>query len=393
MSGKAVVFECIGGASGNMLLGAFLDLGLELKALKEALFGLGLDGFEIEVKKETKLGIQGSFLDVVPRSSSMGEKTYAQIRDFLDNLPSGLHVDLARQAFKTIADAEARVHGILPEEVHFHELGAVDALVDILGNAFALQALDIEEAYCAEVPVGRGLVSMEHGSYPAPAPATIEILKGFPIHWSDVAHEMVTPTGAALLKTFVKHPGRLPGRFILERVGYGLGTADFPDRPNLLRASLGTLPPECRAEGVLKDAVWELVFQVDDMTPEEIAWVLEEVMKAGALDVILTHGLMKKGRPGFRIEVMSDPLHKEGLVSWILKHTSSWGVRESLTSRSVLSRRETEVETSLGRVRLKASPGPIKKEKFAFEDIRRLSGALGLSPSEILDILRTERRA
>lgn len=392
MSRKAIVLECIGGISGNMLLGAFLELGLELQALKEALTGLGLEGFEIVVKKQTKLGICGSFLDVVPHSLKNGERSYAQIRDFLDNLPSKPHVVLARQAFETIAKAEARVHGILPEEVHFHEIGWVDSLVDILGNAFALQALGVEEVYCAEVPIGRGLVSMRHGLYPAPAPATLEILKGFPVVWSEVAHEMTTPTGAALLKTFVKRPGETPGRFILQKIGYGLGTADFQDRPNVLRVSLGILPQEDKEKGLQKDTVWEIAFQVDDMTPEEIAWTLEGLMNEGALDVFLSQGLMKKGRPGFRIEVLSDDQHKGGIISWILSHTSSWGVRESLKSRSILPREECEVETSLGKVRLKASQGPIKKEKFAFDDIRRLSGGLGLSPSKILELLKAERK-
>jgi uncharacterized protein (DUF111 family) len=192
----------------------------------------------------------------------------------------------------------------------------------------------------------------------------------------------------------VKRPGEMPGRlFVLQKTGYGLGTADFYDRPNVLRVSLGTLTPEDKAQGVQKDAVWELVFQVDDMTPEEIAWVLEGLMNEGALDVFLSQGLMKKGRPGFHIEVLSDAQHKEGAISWVLNHTSSWGVRESLKSRNILPREEGEVETSVGRVRLKTSQGPIKKEKFAFDDIRRLSEALGLSPSKILGILRAERKA
>ena len=392
MSKKILVLECVGGISGNMMLGALVDLGLELGPLESELKRLGIEGFEIILKKEAREGISGAYLDVAPRGSSKNEEVpYSRIRAFLEGLPELPYIQRAVLAFDALAVAEAKVHGTTPEAVHFHELGAVDALVDILGNAFALDWLGVGEVFCMEVPVGQGLVQTRHGAYPSPAPATLELLKGFRLIWRDVPHEMVTPTGAVLLKTFVRRPGVLPYPFVLEKTGYGLGTAHFPGLPNVLRATLGNVCHEGGGgDGLQQDSVWELAFQVDDMTPEEVQWALQALMDAGALDVFLSQGLMKKGRPGFLLEVLVSQENKEAIVSWVLKNTSSWGVRESWRTRSILARQEREVQTSMGSVRLKASVGFVQKEKVAFDDVCRIAGELGQSPGSILDRIKRE---
>lgn len=387
MNEKILVLECIGGISGNMLLGSLVDLGLELGSLESELKRLGMEGFEMVFTKEAREGICGSYLDVVPSSSNDEEVPYPRIRAFLEGLPSSPCIQRAVSAFDALAVAEAKVHGTTLEKLHFHELGAVDALVDIVGSALALDWMGVEEVFCLDVSVGQGLLRTRHGAYPSPAPATLELLKGFRLIWRDIPHEMTTPTGAVLLKTFVRHPGVLPEPFFIEQVGYGLGSAHFSGLPNVLRATLGSLG---HGSCLKQDSVWELAFQVDDMTPEEVAWVLEELMAEGALDVFLSHGLMKKGRPGFRFEVLATQENKGAIVSWVLMHTTSWGVRETMRARSILLRQEHEIQTSMGQVRVKASEGIVRKKKFAFDDVCRIAHEQGQSPQRILERLRRE---
>ena len=329
------------GASGDMLLGLLVDLGVEPGQIEAQLRSLPLDGWRLSWQREKRCGIEGCRALVAVYE----EHHHRSWRDIDQMLATSLLAapvcELARRIFHRLALAEGKVHGVAAAEVHFHEVGALDSIVDIVGVAAGLVALDAERIVCGALPFATGMVQSAHGRYPLPAPATLELLRGWPQRPDDSDSELLTPTGAAIIAEVASF-GAFPA-MTLEQVGYGVGSRDCTDRPNLLRGCLGRV---ASTEGRDKVAVIET--HLDDSTPELLGYLSERLFAAGALDVGYSPLQMKKNRPGIHLTVVSRPAEQEQLARLILRESSAIGVRFSESERLKLRRQAGVVTTALG---------------------------------------------
>ncbi|MBK9137868.1 MAG: nickel pincer cofactor biosynthesis protein LarC [Verrucomicrobia bacterium] len=417
---KTLYLDLVSGISGDMFLGAMLDLGVNRHELESALRGLGVTGYHLHVGRESRSGIVGTRFDVhletdhshdhpetdsAPAPAHEGHggghhshehahgaeghhhaehRDFATIRQWIAGSALADWVkEKAIGVFARIAAAEGKIHGQPPEAVHFHEVGAVDSIVDIVGACAALDLLGRPRVLASPVVDGSGWVRCAHGRFPVPTPATLEILgaRGVAVSQCDEPNELVTPTGAALLAEFVEDFGPLRG-LRPERIGYGIGGRENRTRPNVLRAILGV------AEGAGDSAHdWEtdtvivLETNLDDSTPELLAPVLEQVMAAGALDAACAPVLMKKGRPGVLLSVLARVADADSLTALLLRHTSAFGVRRSACERRKLRRELWSVSTPFGTVAVKVGwlDGEIVQAMPEFENCRRLADAEGVA--------------
>jgi uncharacterized protein (TIGR00299 family) protein len=331
--------DCIGGVAGDMLLGALIDAGATVD-----LSGLNVDGLRLELGKATKHGIVATTVTVTG-APSQPHRHWSSIRAQLDaaELPARAR-RRAQQAFEKLAVAEGRIHGIAPEQVHFHEVGAVDAIGEVVGVALALESLDVDTVICSPLPVGRGFVKAAHGRLPLPAPATLTLLEGAPIHGVDIDKELVTPTGAALVAALATSFGPIPAMTV-QGSGYGAGTRDLEQVPNVVRAILGT---EAATGGVsLIEA------NLDDFLPELAPDAAQAAFDAGALDVWTTPIQMKRGRPAFTLSALARPEHERRVAEALLRETSTLGVRIAHLDRIELERDHRTVEVGGEPVRVK----------------------------------------
>jgi len=283
--------------------------------------------------------------------------------------------------FAALGEAEAKVHRSTPEQVHFHEVGAVDSIIDIVGAAWGLDQLGVQELLVSTLPMGTGFAKSRHGIIPVPAPATLELLSGFPVRLNDGPSEMVTPTGAAIVKALAR-PASSRLTFDVERVGYGAGTKDFGDRPNVLRLMLGQ-----EASGLRGDEVVEIAANIDDLNPQIYDHLSEQLFAAGARDVTLTPTIMKKGRPGIILSVLADPVQRDRIAELIFRETTTIGVRFHPMARLKLERKIVEVQTRFGAIRVKVSgdgshPSTIAPE---YEDCRRAAGAHNVPLKSVIE--------
>lgn len=294
---------------------------------------------------------------------------------------------LALDAFGRLADAEGRIHGVAPDDVHFHEVGALDAIIDIVGTAAALHALGVDEVISAPPPLGRGFVECAHGRLPLPAPATVEILRGAPVRGDSLEAELVTPTGAALLRAMCDRFGEVPAMTV-ERVGYGLGDARWPDRPNLLRLVLGHRDDSPGGQEVVVEA------NIDDMSPELFGPLCEALLADGALDAWLCPIQMKKGRPGVLLSALAPPDARARIVARILRETTTLGVRSHAVERTKLARRSVVAETPWGPVRVKqgVEGDAVLNEAPELEDCLALARAHGVPLKTVMEAARTGAR-
>jgi uncharacterized protein (TIGR00299 family) protein len=366
--GKILYLEPIGGIAGDMFLAAAVDLGVSAEQIASSLAGLNLDGWRFAVGKAARHEITGTRLDVQIEHRGSKQRPFAEIRTLIENastLPPRAR-ERALRVFELIGQAEAKIHATPMESVHFHEVGAVDSIVDICGAAVALELLGDPEVYAAPPPVGSGTARSAHGSMPIPAPATLEILRGVPIRFEGVG-ELTTPTGAALLKALSKVAP--PPEFIVERVGYGIGTQDFADRANVLRASLGRVPPE-RAQ-----SIYMIEANLDDCSPQLLGALIEDLIECGALDAFVVPAVMKKGRPGHLIGALASADRKDAVADALLSGSTTIGVRFYPVARTELERRYEEVDTPYGRVRIKVAlrDGAVINAQPEFEDCRELA--------------------
>jgi uncharacterized protein (TIGR00299 family) protein len=387
MGGPSLVilyYDCFAGISGDMNLGALIDLGIDASFLLEHLKKLPLPDIEIEVSKESRRGIAGTRFRTVRTEHPERPRSYGDIRELIGRAP--LPDPVRRRSlriFRRIAEAESKIHGTAPEAVHFHEIGAADSIVDIVGHALCIECLGVDAVVSSPPELGGGLVSSRHGILPVPAPATLEILSGIPVRIGGVDHEATTPTGAAIL---AESADLFSNRISIrpEKIGYGIGARD-PEVPNVLRAVLG----EASGEDFLpwgddRKIVTECT--IDDMNPEFYDHILQRLLKAGAADVFLTPVIMKKSRPGTNVTVLSDPAAAKAVEDILLEETTTLGVRRHPVERRTL-RRETEtVSTRYGPVRVKHAfrNGRKIRTKPEFEDCRRLADEKGVSLWEIL---------
>ncbi len=387
---KILYLDCFGGISGDMVLGALIDAGVPPASVAEQLKHLGLAGYSLNVYQAQTHGFRGTRFVVEPAwNHYQPRRTWEDIARIIAS--SGLAPEIKERSlviFEKLARAEGKVHGIPPEKVHFHEIGAVDSIVDIVGTAIALHEAGIEKVYCSPLPAGYGCVRTAHGLLPVPAPATAELLKGLPIRPVQVEGELVTPTGAAIAAALAEGFGPVPAMRI-EQTGYGLGSNDH-GLPNFLRIFIGEKPEELAEKHPDKNKSQAPGFEqeislletaVDDLNPEIMAYAAEKLLAAGALDVWITPVIMKKGRPGSLLTVLCLPEKEDEFRQIIFAETSTLGVRVRREKRHCLPRRQMSVKTGYGEVRVKiaaAGDGPGHQISPEYEDCRRLAREKGV---------------
>ena len=342
-------FDAFSGLSGDMIVGAMLDAGADFDALKSVVDALQLKGCKLSTRRKTVSGIEALKFEVEVLEPQP-ERHFSAIRGIIEGAPIAFKVARdALRVFELLAEAEAKVHHTTPEEVHFHEVGAVDSIVDIVAASWGFDQLKLSEVLVSALPMGTGFARSRHGIIPVPAPATAELLAGFPTRLNDGAAEMVTPTGAAVLKAFAR-PAAGPLQFQIERIGYGAGSKDFADRPNVLRLILG------HQGGILEaDELFEIAANIDDLNPQVYDHVCERLFASGARDVTITSTIMKKGRPGVILTVLAEPRLRDQMAEIIFAETSTIGIRFHAVSRLKLPRRTISVDTRFGAIRVKVS--------------------------------------
>jgi hypothetical protein len=355
-----LVLEPVGGIAGDMFLAAALDLGVDRAALEGALGTLPLSGWRLEVRRTTVSGIAGTHLDVVVEGEQPHHRALAEILALLEasGLPPRARA-AARRIFERIGRAEAKVHDVPLAEVHFHEVGAVDSIVDVCGAAVVMELLGWPRVLCAPPELGRGIARTAHGPMPIPPPAVLELLAGKPVRPGGPPGEAVTPTGAALLAELAE-VGPLPA-FVPRRIGYGIGTARWPDRPNVLRmtvaddAALEASGGEVRGNEAGAPALWVLETNLDDCPGQLVARALEAALEAGALDAWAAPVTMKKGRPGVLLAALVEEPRREAVTRVLFEETTTLGVRRHAVLRDALRRELRTVETRYGPVRVKVA--------------------------------------
>ncbi len=347
-----LVLEPIGGIAGDMFLAAALDLGVDLGALEKALRTLEVPGWRLEVARKSDSGIAGTHLDVIVDGGQPHARGLREILALVDasGLPARARAT-ARALFERIGRAEAKVHGIALEEVHFHELGAVDSIVDLCGAAVALDLLGWPRVVAPPPELGRGLTRTAHGPMPVPPPAVLELLAGKPVRPGGPPGEAVTPTGAALLAELAE-VGPLPA-FVPTRVGYGVGTSRWPDRPNVLRMILGEAAPLAAPGPPGSSVLWVLETNLDDCPGQLVARAIDAALEAGALDAWAAPVTMKKGRPGLLVSALVEEPRRAAVTKVLFEETTTLGVRRRPVERDALERELSTVETPYGPVRVK----------------------------------------
>ncbi|MFC1857784.1 nickel pincer cofactor biosynthesis protein LarC [Thermodesulfobacteriota bacterium] len=346
-------FDCFSGISGDMTLGAFIDLGVPVEWLQESIEKLPLTGFDISVKSISRKGIHATQAEVVTGQSKA--RDYAEIKSLITQSPlSGNVKNRSLDIFGRIAEAESGIHDCPKEKVHFHEVGGIDAIVDIVGTALCEEYLGIEKVMASRIPLGSGFVECRHGTLPVPAPATVAILKGVPVYGSGVSAELVTPTGAAIITSLAETFQAMPD-MIVEKVGYGAGHRDLKSIPNLLRILVGTeaVRGDAPSTGALEDTVVIVETCIDDMNPEIFGFLMECLFQDGALDVYWMPVFMKKNRPGTMVQVLCHKNKREKIIQRILSETTSLGLRYYDATRSLLRRDHVEIDTPFGKIQVK----------------------------------------
>ncbi len=346
-------FDCFSGISGDMVLGALIHLGVPKDFLEENIRSIPLEGFHLEITTASRMRIHGRQVKVVVEQKGSPSRSYGEIRTLIEK--SSLSETARRvslKVFARLAEVEASIHNCPKEDVHFHELGGVDAIVDIVGTALGMEWLGIGKTVASEIPVGRGFVSCDHGRLPVPVPATLALLDGVPVYGTGVSHELVTPTGAAIITCLAQGFGAIP-RMRISQVGYGVGARELEEMPNLLRVMVGEAD-------TVSETDWVTVVEtnIDDMNPEIFGFVMERLFEDGALDVVWIPVFMKKNRPGITMQVVCKDADREAVVRRILSETTATGVRQYRAERSKLPRKLKEAVTSFGAVRVKEVSGP-----------------------------------
>ena len=381
---KLAYFDCFSGISGDMTLGALVDAGCDLQLLRAYLAGLQVSGWAISAEKVWKNGVSATFVRVLTEDQSK-HRSLSAILEILEasNLSDTVKEN-ATAIFRRLGEAEASVHGVPPGRIHFHEVGAVDAIVDIVGACIGFETLGIQRFACSPLNVGGGTAKMAHGILPVPAPATAKLLQGKPTYANGVQKELVTPTGAAIVSTLCDTFGPQPPMSV-SAIGYGAGSADLDGQPNVVRIMLGEstekVVPGFDEEISIVEA------NLDDMNPQIYGYFLEKALGAGALDVYTTPVQMKKNRPGTLLTLLCKPQDASALISLIFAETTTFGVRSYAAQRRTLPRESVSVHTKFGDVRIKLSRinGHIRRVAPEFEDCRKLATEKNVPLHQVID--------
>lgn len=376
-------FDCFSGMSGDMTLGALVDVGLSPQTLRKGLKALPISGYRLKVSKVYRGAIQATKVDVVISQGHDKALSWPQIRRLLSK--SAIPASVKRQAlsvFERLAQAEGTVHGQDSTTVHFHEVGVIDSLVDVMGTLLGCHELGIETYSASPVNVGSGTIDCTHGALPVPGPAVAELAKGYPIYSKGPAMEMTTPTGMALVTTLAQTFGELPP-VIPSAIGYGAGTADPHDWPNVLRVFLALTPT---TESFESDQVIQLETNIDDMNPQIYESVMERLFENGALDVSLTPTMMKRHRPGIILTVLAQEDQVGELVQTIFRETTSIGVRRQVIDRVTLARSMKTIRLPQGQVRVKTVQiGNSLKHRPEFQDCQAISKKTGIPVQDVIE--------
>ncbi len=378
-------FDCFSGASGDMILGALVDAGLEMAALQAAVSGLGVPGIHLSAERVTRGAFSGTRVEVRTDERGHPQRHLPDVEAVLEraDIPGPVRAD-AKRIFRRLAEAEAKAHGVTPERIHFHEVGALDAMADVVGAAWGIRHLGLERIYVSPINLGGGFIQAAHGKMPVPAPGTAALLEGVPAYGSEVQAELTTPTGAAILTTLATGYGPMPAMTI-RRAAYGAGGRDLEEQPNLLRLMIGELP-----EHLERDQVSVLEATIDDMNPQFFEPLMDRLFEAGALDVFLSPVGMKKSRPGTLLTVLADPGLADRCAGLILRHSTTFGVRDHTATRWKRPRDILTVGTPHGPVRVKRGWCGDRISILApeYEDCRRLAQAAGVPIQVIYDEAR-----
>jgi uncharacterized protein (TIGR00299 family) protein len=381
---KHAYFDCFSGISGDMTLGALLDAGVPFDHLRAELQLLNLPGWQLATEKVWKNGMAATCAKVRAQDTTT-HRSLSTILDIIEKSNLSPNVkDRASSIFKKLGEAEAAVHDVPLEKIHFHEVGAVDAIIDIVGACIGFSALGIESFACSPLNVGGGTAKMAHGILPVPAPATARLLLGKPTYSNGVQEELVTPTGAAIVATLCSHFGPQPPMTV-SAIGYGAGTADLEGQPNVLRLMVGEAA-EKRAAAE-SETIRVLEANLDDMNPQIYGYFLEKALAAGALDVFATPVQMKKNRPGMLVTVLCKPEDEPKFHEMLFAETTTLGVRTYTAERLVLARQWETVHTAFGEIRIKVARlnGHIRQASPEFEDCRKLAEAKNVPLQRVMD--------
>ncbi len=384
---RIAYFDTISGVSGDMTLGAFVSAGVPIETLSREINKLNLDGIELHASHITRSGISAVKVDVVISRKPEPRRRLKDIFLIIDESALSDRIkQRSKKIFIEVAKAEAKIHRSSIEEIHFHEVGALDSIVDIVGTAICLDLLNIDFVYSSPVKLGGGgFVETEHGKLPLPAPATAEILRGYATILTDIPYELTTPTGAAIIKAMSS--GTLgTAQLKVQSIGYGAGARELSQIPNLLRIMVGDLLP-----GYAYDEVILVDTNIDDMNPEIYPFVIEQLLSAGACDAHLVPIIMKKGRPGILLSVIVSRSHLEGILEVLFSQTTTLGVRMQSIERRKVHRSQREVDTSLGKVKMKVVISD-EGERLVpeYEECKRISVAKGMPLIEIYRVLERE---
>jgi pyridinium-3,5-bisthiocarboxylic acid mononucleotide nickel chelatase len=384
---RSLHFDCFSGASGNMLLGALLEVGASARTVRTELAELPIQGLRLRTSRVERHGLGATYVRFDSREPETTHRSYRNIRGILARAKLSRAVkERSQRVFHALASVEAKIHGCSIDEVHFHELGAVDTLGDVIGVCAAVESLDVRRITCSPIAIGHGTVETAHGQLPLPAPATLALLRGVPTYPAQVAWETITPTGAALLANLVDEYGPMPACTPAAQ-GFGAGNDRHGPMPNVLRAVLGELE-----SGITSDMVAVIETNLDDMSPEALAFLAERLIEEGALDVSLSPLSMKKGRPGQLLRVLTRPSERDAIARKILLESSAIGVRSTLMPRLVLAREQRQVRTRFGRIGMKVVQDPRGKSRATpeYEDCAR---AARRHKVPLLDVYRSAERA
>ncbi len=385
---RILYYDCFAGISGDMNLGAMIDLGVDPLFLTEELQKLNIDGFHLEISKDSRRGISGTKATVVIENPDNEKHRHLHhIEELISQSSLSDRVKTnALKIFYLIAEAEAKVHRIDIQRVHFHEVGALDSIADIVGAAICLDYLNVDKVISSPIQLGGGMVKCAHGIMPVPAPATAEIVQHVPVKTGLVQHEATTPTGAAILVALVDEftdQVNLP----IQKIAYGIGQRDISDVPNVLRVYL--LESKMELDNTSSEEAMMVECTIDDMNPEWYEFLIQKLFDAGASDVYLTPVVMKKSRPANKLSVLCSRRLLPEIKATIFNHSTSIGLREYSVAKTVLQREEKEIETELGKVRVKVSyyEGKEIHAKPESEDLRKLASQHGLTLNEVEKII------
>jgi uncharacterized protein (TIGR00299 family) protein len=346
---KIAYFDAFSGISGDMTIAAFLNAGLDENEFLTELSKLKLSGFEIEIKKVIRNGITATKFDVIVKEKQKEHRHLSDIVEIIDASDLSEFVkQTSKKIFTNIAQAEAKIHNTTVEEVHFHEVGAIDSIIDIVGTAICIEKFKIEKIFASKIPLGSGsFTQTQHGKMPIPSPATLELLKNFPVTLTDIPFELTTPTGASIIATLAEY-GLEKETIKINSVGYGAGNFDIPNQPDLLRIIIGEIPQKFNEEKLLL-----VETNIDDMNPEIYPYVIEKLLHSGANDAYLVPVIMKKGRPGILLSTLVNETKLDDILKVIFTQTTTLGVRIFEIRRKKLKREQKEIDTPFGKVKFK----------------------------------------